>query len=96
MKKVLEIGCGNKKIFSKSVCTDVRKTPVVDVVCDARDLPFEDNSFDHVYASHIIEHFSHKETQNVLDEWIRVLKENGILEIRCPDVIAPQHECWGF
>src|SRR4030042_2978456 len=86
MVKILEIGCGEEKIFPESICIDIRKTPVVDVVCDARKLPFCDKIFDHVYASHIIEHFSYLHTEELLKEWVRVLKKEGKIEIRCPDL----------
>lgn len=36
----------------------------------------------------MIEHFSHREVRSVLVEWVRVLKRNGIIEIRCPDLRA--------
>jgi predicted SAM-dependent methyltransferase len=85
---ILEIGCGDKKVFENSIGLDIRKTPAVDIVADARKLPFPDNRFDHVFSSHIIEHFSHTVIQEVLSEWVRVLKPGGIFELRCPDLQA--------
>ena len=84
-KLILEIGCGENKQFKESIGLDIRPLKCVDVVSDARKLPFEDNHFDHVYSSHVIEHFSHQEVESVLKEWVRVLKIGGIFEIRCPD-----------
>lgn len=84
-KLILEIGCGGKKVYPDSIGLDVRQVEGVDVVADARQLPFEDEYFDHVYSSHVIEHFSHLEVKEVLGEWIRVLKIGGTFEIRCPD-----------
>ncbi|MDI6847459.1 MAG: class I SAM-dependent methyltransferase [Candidatus Bathyarchaeia archaeon] len=83
----LDIGCGEgpKK---GDVGVDLRKTTSVDIVADAPMLPFKDESFDHIYSSHLIEHFSHREVKNVLAEWIRVLKKHGVIEIRCPDLRA--------
>ena len=88
MKRILEIGCGNTKVFSYSIGLDIRKTEVVDIVADARNLPFGDNTFDHIYSSHVIEHFSHREIEDVLCEWVRVLSPGGIIELRCPDLQA--------
>lgn len=85
-KLILEIGCGTTKVFQDSIGLDVRQVEGVDVVADARQLPFKDEYFDHVYSSHVIEHFSHREVKDVLDEWIRVLKVGGIFELRCPDL----------
>ena len=82
----LDIGCGEVK--RGDIGVDLRKTDSVDIVADARMLPFRDGSFDHVYSSHLIEHFSHREVKSVLDEWIRVLKKHGVIEIRCPDLRA--------
>lgn len=57
----------------------------VDIVSDVSDLPVEDNSVDEIYASHILEHFPHRKTLEVLDEWHRVLKPGGELKIAVPD-----------
>lgn len=83
----LDIGCGEgpKK---GNIGVDLRKTGSVDIVADARMLPFKDESFEHVYSSHLIEHFSHQEVKQVLAEWVRVLKKQGVIEIRCPDLRA--------
>jgi len=83
----LDIGCGDNKRMG-FIGVDIRRTKVVDVIADARKLPFRDCSFDHVHSSHLIEHFSHREVKNVLAEWVRVLKKGGILEILCPDLRA--------
>jgi len=84
---MLDIGCGeNSK--KGDIGLDLRKTRSTDIVADARMLPFNDESFDNVYSSHLIEHFSHREVRNVLLEWIRVLKKSGAIEIRCPDLRA--------
>ena len=84
---MLDIGCGERK---KKGCIglDLRKTSSVNVVADARMLPFRDEAFDYIYSSHLLEHFSHREVKNVLVEWVRVLKTGGTIEIRCPDLRA--------
>lgn len=46
---------------------------------------YEDNSVDEVRASHLLEHFSHREVQAVIHEWVRVLKPGGLLKIAVPD-----------
>jgi predicted SAM-dependent methyltransferase len=84
---MLDIGCGESKIEG-ALGLDIRRTNSVNVVADARFLPFRDESFNHVYSSHLIEHFSHQEVKSVLAEWVRVLQKSGVLEIRCPDLRA--------
>ena len=83
----IDIGCGDRK-RPEFIGVDVRKTKAVDVIADARKLPFRDSCFDYVYSSHLIEHFSHREVKNVLIEWVRVLRKGGTIEIRCPDLRA--------
>ncbi len=87
-KEILEIGCGSKRQFKNSISMDIRRTDVVDIVADGRMLPFQDESFDTVYSSHTLEHFSHREVRCILREWTRVLKVGGELELRCPDLKA--------
>jgi predicted SAM-dependent methyltransferase len=48
-------------------------------------LSFADSSAEEIYASHVLEHFSHREISNVLKEWVRVLKPGGVLRIAVPD-----------
>lgn len=87
-KLICEIGCGECKVFEGSIGVDIRRTAKTDVLADARKLPFKDGCFDKVYSSHVIEHFSHNEIECVLIEWIRVLKNGGVFELRCPDLRA--------
>jgi predicted SAM-dependent methyltransferase len=60
----------------------------VDHVGNARDLRhFADGTFSEVYASHVLEHFDHKdEIQATLKEWNRVLEAGGRLHISVPDL----------
>lgn len=47
---------------------------------------YADNFFDEIRASHVLEHFPHGQTLDVLREWMRVLKPGGWLKIAVPDV----------
>jgi predicted SAM-dependent methyltransferase len=85
MKKYLHIGCGENILPKPFLNLDIRKTGGgVDYIGLAYPLKFKKNSFDLVYASHVLEHFKKKDTLNVLKEWVRVLKPNGILRISVP------------
>ena len=58
----------------------------VDYVVDAAgDLPFDDASFELIYASHVLEHLPWYQSSQVLAEWLRVLQSGGALEIWVPD-----------
>lgn len=48
-------------------------------------LPFEDNLFDYVYASHVLEHVPWFQTRYAMSEAYRILKPGGKLEIWVPD-----------
>jgi len=53
---------------------------------EAYPLPaYADGSVDEIRASHILEHFGHREVPEVLKEWVRVLKPGGVLKIAVPD-----------
>jgi predicted SAM-dependent methyltransferase len=49
-------------------------------------LPFEDNSVDVIYMSHVLEHFTFQEAHLVLGELNRCLTYNGVLAIIVPDL----------
>jgi predicted SAM-dependent methyltransferase len=55
-------------------------------------LDYEDNTIDEIRASHILEHFSHRQTLAVLREWNRVLKIGGIIKISVPDFTKLIHD----
>lgn len=49
-------------------------------------LPFDSESIDVIYSSHVLEHLSYKENQNFISEAHRILKNKGILRIIVPDL----------
>lgn len=48
-------------------------------------LPVEPGTVDEIRASHILEHFSHRRTGEVLADWARALRPGGLLRIAVPD-----------
>ena len=60
---------------------------------DATRLPFQDNTFDRIIASEVLEHIHNDE--DALDELYRVLKPHGILAITVPSYL-PEKICWGL
>jgi predicted SAM-dependent methyltransferase len=49
-------------------------------------IPFPNNSFDAVYHSHVLEHFSRQQGETLIKECTRVLKPKGILRVAIPDL----------
>jgi SAM-dependent methyltransferase len=81
----LEIGPGPQRIPGFET-VNVVWAPHVDYVADAgRRLPFEDGTFETVYASHVLEHVAWYRHSDVLREWVRILAPGGALEIWVPD-----------
>lgn len=60
-------------------------------VANALELPFEDNSFDKVICSEVLEHIP--DYQGVLAEINRVLKPDGVLAVSVPRA-WPEEICW--
>ncbi len=81
----LEIGCGGSRIDGFETLNIVAGRNV-DYVADAsRKMPFKDETFEVVYASHILEHIPWYLVEDTLRDWVRVLKRGGRLEIWVPD-----------
>lgn len=95
--KLLDVGCGRrpyeKTYFANAdsyLGTDYltdRSCP--DVVASALDLPFDDESFDTVTSTEVLEHVP--EPLRALKEMHRVLRQDGILIITVP-MHWPRHE----
>jgi SAM-dependent methyltransferase len=81
----LEIGPGPRRIEGFETLNVVAGWGIDYVADAARRLPFTNACFEVVYASHVLEHIPWYQTQDVLDEWVRVLKPGGRLEIWVPD-----------
>jgi SAM-dependent methyltransferase len=83
--RCLEIGPGDKPVAGFEALNIV-DDGVSDHVANAgKRLPFDDNTFDIVYASHILEHVPWTHTLQTLKEWRRIIKRGGVLEVWVPD-----------
>jgi predicted SAM-dependent methyltransferase len=67
---------------------DAIPAPWVDHVANAAHLVgFPDNTFEALYASHVLEHFDYKDQLSAtLQEWRRVLVPGGTLHVSVPDL----------
>lgn len=81
----LEIGPGERPIPGFE-SLNIEPNGFSEHIADASGpLPFDDNIFETIYASHVLEHIPWYMTEVVLQEWIRVLQPKGTLEIWVPD-----------
>ena len=82
----LNLGCGSR-FHPDWVNLDLHPTsPSVQQWDLRKDLPFPDESFDVVYHSHVLEHFSREDGLKLLKSCRRVLRRNGIVRVAVPDL----------
>ena len=96
MKILLHVGCGSLNKSSclgfdndnwKEIRFDIDESVNPDIVGTMTDMKsVETGSVDAVYSSHNIEHIFPHEVPIALREFYRVLKEDGIVVITCPDL----------
>jgi predicted SAM-dependent methyltransferase len=85
-KTMLNLGCG--KTFHKDwVNVDFKSSSPEVISCDLTEgIPFSAETFDVVYHSHVLEHFTSSQADFFIKECFRVLKRGGILRIAVPDL----------
>ena len=96
MKTLLHVGCGHENKYHlkgfnndnwKEIRFDIDESVNPDIVGTMTDMKsVETGSVDAVYSSHNIEHIFPHEVPIALSEFYRVLKEDGIVVITCPDL----------
>lgn len=92
---ILDLGCGNKPYrelfpFAENyIGFDIVPGPEVDTVGVNWDLPFEENEFDALLTTQVLEHTA--KISDTVDEIRRVVKKDGLLFISAP-LTYPEHE----
>lgn len=84
--KKVNIGCGKRHDKSWINIDFSSSSPDIIQYDLNKGIPFEDNSVDVVYNSHVLEHFSNKQGNFLLSECYRVLKKGGIIRVAVPDL----------
>ncbi|MBT9150744.1 MAG: hypothetical protein DDT40_00923 [candidate division WS2 bacterium] len=84
----LHIGCGEVRI-NGFMNIDTFKTPATDFICEIEDLPkyIKSNSIRLIYLSHTLEHFSRRDSIQLLKMFYGFLEPSGELRISVPDLI---------
>lgn len=83
---MLNVGCGTRY---HNDWTNVDMVSTGEGVIAAnllKGIPYPDNTFDAVYHSHVLEHFTREGGEHFVSECIRVLKPGGVLRISTPDL----------
>lgn len=94
VQKILDLGCGSKPyeaIFpfaEKFVGFDVERNERVDFVGFNWDLPFQDNEFDALISTQVLEHTA--KIPETVKEIRRVVKSGGLIYISVP-LTFPEH-----
>ena len=81
--KILDLGCGNKKIPG-AIGVDFNDRLAADIVHDLNvfPYPFQNNEFDEIYLDNTLEHLD--EVMQVMAEVHRICKKGGIVKIIVP------------
>jgi predicted SAM-dependent methyltransferase len=85
-KQLLNLGCGHR-YHNEWTNIDFHSTGKKVIAYNLlKGIPFNDETFDLVYHSNVIEHFSKEDAPKFLKECYRVLKQDGIIRIAFPDL----------
>lgn len=82
----LNIGCGARRIAGYTGIDAVPR-PAADIVAKANAIPLASGCADEIMAVHLWEHFYFWECDEVIAEWRRLLRPNGLLVLELPNLI---------
>ena len=83
--KLLNIGCG--QVYHPDwINLDLYRSKFVKYHNIKKTLPFEDNSIDAIYHSHVLEHLTQEEGAKFLEDCYRVFKKGGVMRAVVPDL----------
>ena len=84
--RCLNLGCGGHHL-AHWVNVDFSSTAAGVIAHNlTAGIPFPEQSFDVVYHSHVLEHFTREQGEFFMKECFRVLKSNGIVRVLVPDL----------
>lgn len=76
----VDIGAGNTKL-GNVLRLDIHSSG--DIIGRGEMLPLKNESIDYIFSCHSLEHIP--DTENTLKDWMRVLKQGGIMAVVMPD-----------
>ena len=81
----VNLGCGEKPL-PEYINIDARELPEVDIIADARNIPFAKESLLEIASAHLVEHFrEHQLRTRILSYWKSLLQPDGFVRIICPN-----------
>ncbi len=92
----LNIGGGQKNLEG-FINVDFVSYPNVErpIVANILDLSFiPDGCASHVHTNHVVEHLTEEQLMSQLREYHRILKDTGLLTIRCPNTLGSAYGFW--
>jgi len=96
----MDYGCGTNRLSSTVLSSDWFPHNGVDLVWNVvhaggkHPFPFSDNTFDFIFASHVLEDFELDQIQFVFDELLRMVKTGGYLVTIGPDMQSGRYPKW--
>jgi SAM-dependent methyltransferase len=77
--RILDVGCGTRKIEATAIGIDVHPRSVADIIWNLDNFPWpiESNSFDKIYLSHIVEHI--QDLAAMMQELYRIARDGADL-----------------
>jgi len=96
----LDVGPGTNRLSPTVLCSDWYPHKGVDLVWNCvhdggrYPYPFRENTFDFIFASHVLEDFEVDQIQWMFDELLRMIKPGGYLVTIGPDMQNSRYPKW--
>ncbi len=87
----INLGGGNKSLqgFFNIDFVEHPELEAPEILADIRDLSFiPDDSIRQIHSNHLVEHLTQAEFEAQLEQYRRILKPEGIISIRCPNLLG--------
>jgi len=87
VKKLNKVNVGaGVDIRADYINIDHRELEGIDVVADVLDMPFQRETLQEIFASHVVEHFIQRDFEKILKYWFSLVREGGVLHFILPNI----------
>lgn len=90
----INIGGGNKNLngYFNVDFIEHPRLEVPELIANIRDLSFiPDESMRRIHSNHVVEHLEQEQFEDQLEQYKRILQPDGIISIRCPNVLGASY-----